>query len=165
MTSSPVMQRRMAALFVLAIALLAWQAPRTPPTSLPPSVTVTVEGEQLFPLAVPDEALPALPADAADRRAFLTAHAVTWDLGQQPSLGDAGAGACRLFLRVSAQHWAVRTLDRSTLLRLAGTATSGAFRLEPADFLDDDDGDGDPLDAGELHRGGAGAEAEVDCAP
>jgi hypothetical protein len=163
MSSSLVMQRRMAALFLLAIGLLAWQAPRTRPTLLPPSVTVTGEGEQLFPLAVPDGEPLTLPADTAGRRAFLAEHAVAWDLGPQPPAR--GAGACQLYLRVSAQHWVVRPLDRPALLRLAGTATPGAFRLLPADFLDDDDGDGDSMDAGELHRGGAGADAEVDCAP
>jgi len=159
--SNEATQRRMAALFLLAIGLIVWQAPLTKPTLVPPSVLVTGPGEQLFPLAVPDGEPPLLPAEPAARRAFLAEHAVAWDLGPDP------AGSCALFLRVSPHHWTRRALSPAALIRLAGrpsgATTDRDLRLAARDFADDDDGDSDPLDAGELHYGPPGAEVEVEC--
>lgn len=144
----------MAVLFLLAVALLAWQAPRTRPLQPPSYVSIPKSGEQVFPIGVPNWEAPEIPADPEDRFAFLDQHAVRWP-GLVPAAG------CDLFVRVSLHHWARRPVDPARL----GPGTGRSFRWRGQDFLDDDDGDGDPLDAGELHAAGPGAEAEVFCQP
>lgn len=148
------MQRRMAALFLLAIALIAWQAPRTKPLVAPWYVSVTRAGEQVFPIAVPNWEAPEIPAAPGERRAFLEKQAVRWP-------GDLPTTGCDLFVRISLHHWARRPVDPARLDPGAGRS----FRWAGTDVLDDDDGDGDPLDAGELRAAGPGAEAEVFCRP
>lgn len=70
-------------------------------------------------------------------------------------------GHCRLFLRLSAHHWAARSVSPDLI---PGSAQPWRLLHLPSPaFLDDDDGDGDPLDAGELREPGPGAEAEVFC--
>jgi hypothetical protein len=98
MTPQQSIERRMAALFVLAIALIAWQAPRTRPLVPPWYVTVLKPGEQVFPTAVPPDAPLQLPGDPAARLAFLKEHAVE---GFTPF----PANACEGFIRMSAHHW------------------------------------------------------------
>jgi len=77
-------------------------------------------------------------------------------------------------VRVSAHHW-LRLRESAARLsraRAEGPAASEAhnggrrtFRLAGADVLDDDDGDGDPLDARELRPSGPGADVEAVCRP
>ena len=59
------MQRRMAALFLLALGLLVWQASRIKPLNPPPLSLAWTGGEQAFPIASPfwGEAIE-LPASA-----------------------------------------------------------------------------------------------------
>ena len=75
-----------------------------------------------------------------------------------------------MFLRVSAYHWFESPLSADRLRALTldrpGRPAPGGSRvwsLPPAALLDDDDGDGDVLDRGELAPEGPGAEAEVFC--
>jgi hypothetical protein len=71
--------------------------------------------------------------------------------------GDAGNGPA-VYLRMSEHHWARRPLTRGELDSvLAPDTVDGAdggqareLWITVADWLDDDDGDGDPLDAAEL---------------
>lgn len=144
----------MAVLFLLAVALLAWQAPRTRPLQPPSYVSIPQRGEQVFPVAVPNWQAPEIPAEPQDRFAFLDERAVLWP-------GLASAAGCELFVRISLHHWARRPVDPGRL----GLDAGQSFRWTGPDFLDDDDGDGDPLDAGELLSTGPGAEAEVFCQP
>ncbi|HSG39998.1 MAG TPA: hypothetical protein VLE27_10205, partial [Thermoanaerobaculia bacterium] len=68
-----------------------------------------------------------------------------------------GKSPCRLFVRISAHHWLQRPVSRPA-------PGEGSVRfLLPEALLDDDDGDGDLLDPGELTADAAGAEAEVFC--
>ena len=98
MSSQDALERRMAALFIVALALLIWQAPRTPPLRPEPFVSVLKPGEQVFPVAVPPGSPPRLPHDPAKRRAFLADHAVD-------GFAALPADACEGFVRVSAHHW------------------------------------------------------------
>lgn len=154
------LQRRMAALFLLAIGLLAWQAPRTRPLIAPSYENVTERSEQIYPVAVPNWDPPEIPAEPAARRAFLERHAVLWP-------GAVSEATCDLYVRVSLHHWTRRPVAPARLATLRGDGGGGpsVLRWPGPDFLDDDDGDGDPLDAGELRATGPGSEAEVLCKP
>lgn len=88
----------MAALFVLALVLIVWQIPRTRPLLAPPYVSALETGEQVFPVAAPPDAPPAVPSDPAERLAFLKEHAVD-------GFESFPAGSCEAFVRVSAHHW------------------------------------------------------------
>jgi hypothetical protein len=129
----------------------------------PPFEIATEVGERLAPVAVPSWRSPILlPTASAERRAQLEERAVAW-----PVAMTASGGGCRLFVRVSSQHWAVRATTAEELRSWA----RGPLPLLPwqrlylpaASFVDDDDGDGDLLDAGELEAAGPGAEVEVFC--
>jgi ABC-type nitrate/sulfonate/bicarbonate transport system permease component len=157
MTPQESIERRMAALLVLALALIAWQAARTRPLVPPSYVSVLEPGEQVFPVSVPNWQAPEIPADRQARFAFLADRSVLWPGGASA----AAAAGCDLFVRVSLHHWARRAVDPALL----GAQPSTALRWTESDFLDDDDGDGDPLDAGELRAAGPGAEAEAFCRP
>lgn len=98
MTPQESIERRMAALFVLALILIAWQMPRTRPLLAPPYVSVLETGEQVFPVAVPPDAPPSIPTEPTERLAFLREHAVE-------GFGDFPADACEAFVRMSAHHW------------------------------------------------------------
>lgn len=139
----------MAALFILALLLILWQCWRTRPLPAVGFTMVYEPGGQILPLAVPSwREPPDLPADRQERLLFLEARSIG-------SGGASGVSPCRLFLRVSAHHW---------LQRPVSGLAPGVFHLPPEELLDDDDGDGDPLDPGELTSGAAGgAEAEVFC--
>src|SRR5688572_9894895 len=163
MTTQDSLQRRMAVLFLLAAALIAWQAPRTKPLIPPWYVSVLNPGEQVFPVAVPNWEAPKIPADPRDRFAFLDEQAVRWP-------GAIPKSSCDLFVRISRHHWTRRPVEPALLKTLqsdgqTGSASGTSLRWTGQDFLDDDDGDGDPLDAGELHAADdrAGAEVEVFC--
>jgi hypothetical protein len=159
------MERRMAALFLLALGLIVSQTLHTKPT-LPPSYEIaTKAGEQVSPLAVPSwRDTPILAGDLAARLAFLQEHAVDWPGVVHASIRDA---ECQVFVRISAQHWAVRPAYAALLQRrLEPKGREEPWRilhLSAAAFLDDKDGDGDPLDAGELTSVGPGAEVEAYC--
>ncbi|HEX6904140.1 MAG TPA: hypothetical protein VF789_30800 [Thermoanaerobaculia bacterium] len=159
-SSQDSLQRRMAALFLLAVGLLAWQAPRTRPLVAPAYETVARRDVQVYPVAVPNWDPPEVPAAPAARREFLERRSVPWP-------GASPEAPCDLYVRVSLHHWTRRPVEpaRLALLRRDGGDGSTALRWTGPDFLDDDDGDGDPLDAGELRAGGPGAEAEVLCRP
>jgi hypothetical protein len=166
--SSLATDRRMAALFLLALALIVWQALRTKPLGPPPLEISTLRGEQLLPVAVPPwRPDPVLSPRPALRLAALTARAVRWP---ERASARAGSSDCQVFVRMSSQHWALRPASMGQVSRWLGPeAASQAretwrrLRLPVASFLDDDDGDGDLLDAGELRSGGPGAEVEAFC--
>lgn len=146
----------MAALFVLALALIAWQAARTKPLSPPPLSMAWRGGEQAFPIAAPSWEDPlVLPAEMPARYKLLRRHSSLW-----PGV-PAGAG-CEAFIRTSASIWVRRGLDPE-LLPGPLEMDRDTLRYSAQDFLDDDDGDGDTLDAGELTRSGPGAEVQVFC--
>lgn len=153
------LQKRMAALFLLAVGLLAWQAPRTRPLIAPGYETVTERSEQIYPIAVPNWDPPEIPTEPAGRRAFLEKRAVLWPGGAAPET------ACDVFVRVSLHHWTRRPVEpaRLSTLRRDGGSGAAVLRWPGPDFLDDDDGDGDRLDPGELRAAGPGAQTEVIC--
>ena len=91
-------ERRMAALFLLLMGLVLWQALRTRPLQPASFGSVLEAGEQVFPVAVPPDPPPSIPADPAERLAFLKEHAVE-------GFGDLPADACEAFVRMSAHHW------------------------------------------------------------
>jgi hypothetical protein len=144
------MERRMAALFVLALALIFWQAWKTEPVPAVGFSMVTEPGEQILPFAVPSwREGPAIPENRDERLRFLEAKAIT--------ASAADPSPCRLFLRISAHHWLQHPAPRPA------PGEGNVWFLPPEALLDDDDGDGDFLDSGELSRAGPGAEAEVFC--
>jgi len=136
MTPQESIERRMAALFILALGLIAWQAPRTRPLQPPAFSSVLKPGEQVFPAAVPPEAPLRPPGDPAARLAFLKEHAVE---GFAPFPTD----ACQGFVRMSAHHW------------LRVPVTRGA----PAASI------GVPSEVARLFPAGAAPEVEVFCEP
>jgi hypothetical protein len=152
------MERRMAFCFVLALALVAWQAWRTRPLAPAGFIRVNEAGDQLLPVGVPSwEPAPAVPAERDEHRRFVEEH----------SLRDAGEGAfasrpadpCRLHLRISSHHWLQRSVPPGF------PAPAGTWFFSPEALFSDADSDGDPLDPGELRTAGPGAEAEVFCGP
>jgi len=153
----------MAALFGLVLLAIAWQASRLRPLLPPPFTSVLKPGEQIFPIAVPPGSAPELPEELAARRAALKEQSVEWRPGQP------AAAECDLFLRISLQHWAHLAVSRARAAELGAPAARPRSRrtlccLTPGDLLDDRDGDGDPLDPGELAGGAAGGtEAELLC--
>ena len=156
------MERRMAALFLLALASIGWQAARTRPLRPVPISVAWTGGEQAFPIAAPSwENSVALPADLAARRQALERHSARW-----PGVAGDAAGKCEGFIRTSATTWVRRGLEPRLLPDPAALAAGhGTLRYAAKDFLNDRDGDGDALDAGELTRSGPGAEVEVFCPP
>jgi hypothetical protein len=122
MTPQQSIERRMAALFILALGLIAWQAPRTRPLVPPWYVSVLKPGEQVFPVAVPAGAPPRLPGDPAARRAFLKEHAVE-------GFAPFPTNACEGFVRMSAHHWLRVPVTRgapSAPIEAAGLLPAGA---------------------------------------
>jgi hypothetical protein len=174
------MERRMAALFLLALALIAWQALRTDPVRFPGYRVATKADERLMPVAVPSWLPPPdlpgeLPGELPQRLAFLDDHALLWTVGEgggEPrDPGDPGVAECRVFVRFSSQHWMERQVSAARLARWRQpeNGENGALRpwqrlyFSAGSLLDDDDGDGDPVDDGELRAAGPGAEAEAFC--
>ena len=112
----------MAALFILALALIAWQAPRTRPLVPPWYVSVLKPGEQVFPAAVPPDAPLRPPGDPAARLAFLKEHAVE-------GFAPFPTSACQGFVRMSAHHWLRVPVTRGAPLapvEVAGLLPAGA---------------------------------------
>lgn len=159
----------MAALFLLALVLIGWQAVRTKPMALPSLSFGWRGGEQVFPIAAPFWVDPvALPAERLERYKVLRRHSVPWPNIGATAATDATAantadGACESFIRTSSSAWVRRGIDPGLLPPAAGGGET--LRYAAKDFLDDDDGDGDALDAGELIPGGSGAEVELFCPP
>jgi len=122
MTPQESIERRMAALFLLALGLIAWQAPRTRPLQPPAFSSVLKPGEQVFPAAVPPDAPLRPPGDRAARLAFLKEHAVE-------GFAPFPAGACEGFVRMSAHHWLRVPVTRGAPLaptEVAGLPSAGA---------------------------------------
>jgi hypothetical protein len=145
MTPQESIERRMAALFVLALVLIAWQAPKTRPLLPPPYVSVLETGEQVFPVAVPPDAPPSIPTDPTERLAFLKEHAVD-------GFEAFPDGSCEVFVRMSAHHWLrfpLARTDRTERTDLYATGTGWLAR------------GGVPT----LSGSGPGAETEVFCPP
>ena len=133
----------MAALFVVALGLIAWQAPRTRPLQVPPFTSALRPGDQVFPVAVPPDAPLQLPSAPAARLAFLKEHAVE---GFAPFPAD----ACEGFIRMSAHHW-LRT-------PVEGGSKGGHFLMHRT-------ATGDPFAAGAPGADGPAPEVEVFCRP
>lgn len=133
----------MAALFVVALGLIAWQAPRTRPLQVPPFTSALRPGDQVFPVAVPPEAPLQLPGDPAARLAFLKEHAVE-------GFAAFPADACEGFVRMSAHHW------------LRVPVVGGG---KGSHFLTHRTATGDPFAADALGADGPGPEVEVFCRP
>ena len=158
-------ERRMSMLFLLALALIVWQALRVQPTNQPSLEIATQKGEQLWPTAVPSWSPPAeLSEDSHERLGFLEKRSVLWPDAGKP---DEKNSDCKVFMRFSSQHWSVRPATsaevRSWLERPETYSSWQPLRLPVQSFLDDDDGDGDPLDEGELRWAVPGADVEVFC--
>jgi len=148
----------MAALFLLALALIAGQVARTKPLRQTPLSMAWTGGEQVFPIAAPFWGEPVdLPREAGARYRVLRKNAALWP-------GVAAAGGCEIFIRTASSVWVRRGLDPK-LLPAPSPAGPDALRYAAQDFLDDDDGNGDVLDPGELTRAGTGAEVEAFCPP
>ncbi len=144
----------MAALFLLALALIGWQAVRTKPLGPAPLSAAWQGGEQSFPIAARSWGDPVvLPAGRLARYQALQEHSSLWP-------GVPATGTCEGFIRTSSSTWVRRGLDPKHV-----ETSDPTLRYSATDFLDDDDGDGDTLDAGELTRSGPGAEVEVFCPP
>jgi len=158
----------MAALFLLALGLVVWEALRTQPVQPPAFEVATLLGERVAPLAVPSwrSPFPELPREPSLRLAILEESAVDWPRARRVQ----GPAVCEVFLRLSAYHWARRSAPPASVARWLAGGKAGASQeswrrlyLPVASFLDDDDGDGDCLDAGELEATGQGAEVEIFC--
>jgi hypothetical protein len=155
----------MTLLFFGALALVAGQAIRIPPLQPPPFHVAWRTGTQILPLAVPPGEAPITALRPASHLELLRDRAVEWS----PS-GASGGLPCEIFVRVSRHHWARIGASRPRLAKLLGEELPAAFtgpavvHITPGDLLEDRDGDGDPLDAGELRATGPGAETELFCA-
>lgn len=142
----------MAALFVLALGLIAWQAPRTKPLVSPWYISVLKPGEQVFPVAVPAGAPLRPPDEPAARLAFLKRHAVDDD-------ASFPGGACEGFVRMSAQHWLRIPLSRESLAPAPGGPFHQIYHLRAG--LDPTA----PITTPELLSAGPGPEVEAFCQP
>jgi hypothetical protein len=158
------MERRMAVLFLLALALITFQALWMKPVWPPSYEYGTKPGEQILPVAVPSwSPPPPLSQNLSERLVFLDERSLIWpDSGEREE--------CRVFVRLSSQHWAERPASPARVQHWLGRNEEGGagksrqfLHFPVASFLDDDDGDGDPLDNGELREAGPGAEVEVFC--
>ena len=149
----------MASLFLLALILILWQALRIKPALQPAFMITTKGGEQITPVAVPSwRPFPALPQDVSERLSYLERRSVAW---QVAGAQDIGARPCEIFVRLSSQHWVRRPVSPTQLSGLPEPWRNLYFPVDS--FLDDDNGDGDPLDDGELRQAGPGAEVEIFC--
>jgi hypothetical protein len=147
MTPQDSIERRMAALFVLALGLILWQAPRTRPLQPPRFTSALQPGEQVFPVAVPSDAPLHLPGDPAARLAFLKEHSVN-------GFAAFATDSCEGFVRMSAHHWL-----RAPIVRERLPAQGGVYRLAAsADPFA-------PIAAAALLPTGPGPEVEVFCRP
>jgi hypothetical protein len=154
MTPQDSLERRMAALFVLALGLIAWQAPRTKPLIPPWYVTGLKPGEQVFPVAVPPQAALIPPDDPAARLTFLKRYAVD-DVAPFP------ADACQGFVRMSAHHWLRVPLAAERLAPRPEAASTVPYHRSYRLAVNADPAA--PVMEAELLSDGPGAEVEVFC--
>jgi hypothetical protein len=151
---------RLLALTLAVSALLGLGLARTRPTGTEPSYRAWSGGEQLLPPAVPSHPIaPPLPNPLEDPQGF-----AEWILPR--SLEVRGVSAeYTAWVRISTAHGELRRVDAETLEAWApggglaaalGTGTWIERSWPVADLLDDDDGDGDGMDAGELSPAGEG---------
>ncbi|MEM7048418.1 MAG: hypothetical protein AAF604_02115 [Acidobacteriota bacterium] len=148
-------------LFTLALAMLVIQAVQLEPLLPPTYEVVWEEGQQLLPVAVSAAPVTIGEEFADDLPDLLQSRSVLWPRGEGPPAelsqrsSDRGSPEdCELWLRLSRHHWVRRTLSRSELAVLAIAPPLAGGAIEPRHavrgFVDDDDGDGDPLDTGEV---------------
>ncbi|MEM7048065.1 MAG: hypothetical protein AAF604_00310 [Acidobacteriota bacterium] len=144
----------MALLFAVAVVLLGWRTARYRPLDPVPFIRTWELGEQVLPLAVPvwRQENPRLAGGGAE--IDLERRAVSWSAADDSS-------RCVAYFRVSLHHWARRPVSPPVI---PDDAVSRRYSMAVSDFFDDDDGDGDPLDSGELLRQPAGFPVEVFCA-
>jgi hypothetical protein len=154
----------MTLLFLGTLVLVAGQAFRVPTLQPPPFVRAWRAGEQVLPVAVPAGEAPVATALARSPLERLRERAVEWNPGpRQPGL------PCEIFLHISRHHWARLGVSRGRLAELLGAEPSAATRgpvtvgVFPRDLLEDRDGDGDPLDPGDLRPTASGVEARLYC--
>jgi hypothetical protein len=149
---------RVVAALALLVCAASWGRARSRPRAEPTYALAWRAGSQLAPLAVPTGAPEPLLPEGPERETFLDARSVLWR-----SPGPSRPFA--LYIAVSGQHWARLYLTRAELRALLDPQLAlpalepgdwHALEYDVDDFLDDHDGDGDPLDAGELHAAGAG---------
>ncbi|HXU33145.1 MAG TPA: hypothetical protein VN851_21470, partial [Thermoanaerobaculia bacterium] len=122
-------------------------------------------GGLVFPVAAPSwRELPVIPEKSDERLSFLEGHAIT-------ASSPLALSRCRMFLRISADHWFERAISTQRWQELTmgqpgrpGAGGEETWSFRPDGLLDDDDGDGDFLDPGELNAQGPGAEVEIFCA-
>lgn len=165
MWSQEKLSRRMTLLFLGTLVLVAGQALRVPPVQPPPFVRAWRVGEQLLPVAVPAGKAPIKTLLARSPLERLRERAVEWNPGPgQPGL------PCEIFLHISRHHWARLAVSRGRLAELFGSeppATLGGpvtASVSAHDLFEDRDGDGDPLDPGDLRLATSGVEARLYCA-
>ena len=146
----------MAALFVLALGLIAWQAPRTKPLIPAWYVNVLKPGEQVFPVAVPPQAALSVPDEPVARLAFLKKYAVD-DVTPFP------AEACQGFVRMSAHHWLRVPFSGERLTPRPVPGSAGPYHHSYRLAANADPTA--PVTEAELLATGPGAEVEVFCQP
>jgi hypothetical protein len=165
MGSQEKLSRRMTLLFLGALVLTAGQALRIPPIQPLPFVHAWRAGEQVLPVAVPagDAPVPVILARSSVER--LRERSIEWNL----SPPQAGL-PCEIFLHISRHHWARLAVSRERLAELLGaeppsdTGRSVILGVSSRDLFEDCDGDGDPLDPGDLRPLPAGVEVRLYCA-
>ena len=155
----------MTLLFLGALVLVAGQALRIPPLQPLPFVRAWRAGEQVLPVAVPPGEAPVATDLARSPLERLRERAVEWNPGpRQPGL------PCEIVLRISRHLWARLAVRRERLAELLGTEPPAAtgrpviVSVSARDLFEDRDGDGDPLDPGDLRPTASGVEARLYCA-
>jgi hypothetical protein len=155
----------MTLLFLGTLVLVAGQALRIPPLQPLPFVRAWQTGEQVLPVAVPPGEAPVTAVLARSPLERLRERAVEWSPGpRQPGL------PCEIFLHISRHHWARLAVRRERLAELLGAEPPAAggrpaiAGVSARDLLEDRDGDGDPLDPGDLRPAAVGVEARLYCA-
>jgi hypothetical protein len=148
-------ERRMAVLFVVVVGLLLWQATGLERLRPPPLRIAAEAGTQVYPVAVPPRDPEPLAPKGDARRSALERRSVIW-----PGFtAESFAGSpCQLFVPLSPHHWVRRPVA------VAEHGDRARLTVSPRDLLDDDDGDGDLLDPGELTpspNGADGADAAL----
>lgn len=145
---------RVLGLVSLIVGILVWGAGRIatrPPVAYP---LAWMSGEQILPVSLPRIRIGAtsIPEDPGERSAWLSSHSVDWN-EREPDL------PWRIYVLASRFHAAVlyasdaeidRLTDGSLGLERLPAGEWLEARIEPAALANDRDGDGDPLDAGEV---------------
>ena len=155
----------MTLLFLGTLVLVTGQALRVPPLQPLPFVRAWRPGEQVLPVAVPAGEAPIAADLARSPLERLRERAVEWNPGlRQPTL------PCEVFLRISRHHWARLAVSHGRLAELLGaeppdtTDQPVIASVSARDLFEDRDGDGDPLDPGDLRATASGVEVRLYCA-